>query len=191
MPTDIQKVGELSEKIILALNLNCEVGQPIMLSDSNILHMLDRHPAEYSRFGAFIPLIVKEPDYVGINPKDNSLEFVKEFQIEDEFVKVAIRASNSDTLFVRSLYCLNSNRVRNFVSKGTLKKFDIFQVCGIVYFCEGQRTERAAVAQRKLLGDAGMSPCLILKTGAINFAPVFLCVYRTVPCFFALPQLLT
>ncbi len=122
MPTDIQKVGELSEKIILALNLNCEVGQPIMLSDSNILHMLDRHPAEYNRFGAFIPLIVKEPDYVGINPKDNSLEFVKEFQIEDEFVKVAVRASNSNTLFVRSLYCLNSNRVRNFVSKGTLKK---------------------------------------------------------------------
>lgn len=57
-----------------------------------------------------------------LNQQDQSIEYVKEFQINGDFVKVAIRISNKGTFFVRSLYALNKNRVSNFISKGTLKK---------------------------------------------------------------------
>lgn len=62
------------------------------------------------------------PDYVGQNPTDGSIEYVKEFLLSGEYVKVAVRLSKSDRYYARSLYVLNNNRVRNYIAKGTLKK---------------------------------------------------------------------
>lgn len=61
-------------------------------------------------------------DYVGINSSDNSIEFVKEYVIDNEFVKVAVRVSRGNKLYARSLYVLNNRRVKNFIAKNTLKK---------------------------------------------------------------------
>lgn len=47
---------------------------------------------------------------------------VKEFLINGEFVKVAVRLSGGGALYARSLHVLNHNRVKNFIQKGTLKK---------------------------------------------------------------------
>ena len=47
-----------------------------------------------------------------------------EYFINDEYVKVAVRVSASNTYYARSLYILNPNRVKNFIAKGTLKKLD-------------------------------------------------------------------
>ena len=47
---------------------------------------------------------------------------MKEFKIDDEFVKVAVRLSGGGALYARSLYILKPNRVKNFIAKGTLKK---------------------------------------------------------------------
>ena len=49
-------------------------------------------------------------------------EYVKDFQINGEFVKVAVRLSGGGALYARSLYVLNHNRVINFIQKGTLKR---------------------------------------------------------------------
>ena len=42
--------------------------------------------------------------------------------INNEYVKVAVRISYSEIFYARSLYVLNSNRVKNFINKGTLIK---------------------------------------------------------------------
>ena len=39
------------------------------------------------------------------------------------FVKVAVRVSARGQLFARSVYRLNTNRVLNFIEKGTLKRY--------------------------------------------------------------------
>ena len=44
------------------------------------------------------------------------------FIINNEYVKVAVRISSSGIFYARSLYVLNSNRVKNFINKGTLIK---------------------------------------------------------------------
>lgn len=118
----VLEVGKLSARVIELLDLSLRPGQPIYLGESNIEHMINRHPDDYERFGDYISDILSFPDYVGRNPKDNSIEFVKEFQVENEFVKVAVRLSGGGALYVRSLYTLNQNRVYNFIHKGTLKK---------------------------------------------------------------------
>lgn len=117
-----QEVGKLSARVISLLGSSLKAGQPIYLGPGNIAHMQSRHPADYAKYGQYIPQILAQPDYVGENPKDGSIEYVKDFQINGEYVKVAVRLSGGGTLYARSLYVLNPNRVRNFIQKGTLKK---------------------------------------------------------------------
>ena len=53
--------------------------------------------------------------------KDKSVEFVKEVQVGEEYIKAAVRIALSGKYYARSLYLLQNNRVKNFIAKGTLK----------------------------------------------------------------------
>lgn len=118
----MKQVGKLEKRIIDLLGLNMDIDAPIFLGQSNIQHMQSSHPADYAKYGKDIPFILNSPDYVGINPTDNSIEYVKEYKIDGKFVKVAVRVSSGGNLFARSIYVLNNNRTQNFIAKGTLKK---------------------------------------------------------------------
>lgn len=118
----MKQVGKLEKRIIDLLGLNMAVDSPILLGESNIQHMKSSHPDDYLKYGAKIPEILSSPDYARVNPKDGSIEYVKEYRIDGEFVKVAVRISGGGKLYARSLYVLNKNRVQDFIKKGTLKK---------------------------------------------------------------------
>ncbi len=115
-------VGSISLEIQKLLNLNITDDNRIYMGDTNITHMQSSHPADYAKYKGEITNILTAPDYVGINPTDNSIEYVKEFQIDNEFVKVAVRISSGNKYYARSIYILNTNRVHNYIAKGTLKK---------------------------------------------------------------------
>lgn len=117
-----RKIGELTERVISLLDLDMPAGHAILLGESNVAHMKSRHPDDYKKYGQYIATIVSYPDYVGKNPADGSIEFVKEFLIGKEYVKVAVRVTAGGALYARSMYRLNANRVKNFIEKGTLKK---------------------------------------------------------------------
>lgn len=123
MPDHAKQVGVLCQRVIELLGLALTEGQSILLGESNIAHMVSRHPADYALYGVYIPLILSEPDYVALNEKDGSIEYVKEMEINSTYVKVAVRVSARGQLFARSVYRLNPNRVRNFIEKGTLKHY--------------------------------------------------------------------
>lgn len=107
------QVGTITQDIINILGItNIKPNTPILLGDTNIKHMQMSHPADYQKYSSHIVNILCSPDYVGVNKKDNSLEFVK----------VAVRISLNGNVFARSMYILNNNRVKNFITKGTLKK---------------------------------------------------------------------
>lgn len=117
-----KEVGKVSARVIGLLSLQLQEDQPIYIGNSNEAHMKNSHPADYAKYGQYISDILSEPDYVGENPTDGSIEYVKEFQVDNDFVKVAVRLSGGGTLYARSIYVLNNNRVKNFIQKGTLKK---------------------------------------------------------------------
>ena len=118
----MRQVGQFTQAVIDALHLSVLAGTPIMLGESNVEHMKKRHPADYDKYGCDIELILSEPDYVGQNPKDSSIEYVKGYHIDGKYVKVAIRISAKGTYFARSIYVLNNSRVTNFIAKRTLIK---------------------------------------------------------------------
>jgi hypothetical protein len=119
--TSLGQVGEITEAVINALGISVVSGTPIYIGQTNIEHMIAKHSAEYVKYGAYIHDIVSTPDYVGINPGDGSIEYVKNFPVDSNFVKVAVRVSQRGKYFARSLYILNTERVRNFIANGTLK----------------------------------------------------------------------
>ncbi len=104
------------------LGISAPKDRTIYFSQTNLAHMKSSHPNDFAKYGKELENILKEPDYVGQNPSDGSIEYVKEFKIDSEYVKVAVRLSRSERYFARSLYVLNNNRVANFIRKGTLKK---------------------------------------------------------------------
>ncbi|WP_418626770.1 PBECR3 domain-containing polyvalent protein [Anaerosinus sp.] len=119
-----KQIGFISENVINALNLSIPKNTPILLGNTNISHMKSQHPNDFNKYFPYISDILDNPDYVGQNPTDDSIEYVKEFTIDNDYVKVAVRISNKGTLFARSIYTLQHNRVMNFIQKGTLKQIN-------------------------------------------------------------------
>jgi len=119
----MKKVGEVSQRIIDLLQLTIEAGTPIYIGQSNISHMKQSHPRDYLIYGQQIPYIIECPDYIGINPSDGSLEYVKIFLVENESVKVAVRISQGGILYARTIYSRDIEKMTRFINKGYLIKY--------------------------------------------------------------------
>ena len=117
------EVGVISQRIIDLLKLDIVAGTPIYIGESNISHMLQSHPEDYQKYREQIPSIIEQPDYVGLNPSDNSLEYVKLFIIDNESVKVAVRVSHGGKLYARTIYARDLQKMERFVKKGYLLKY--------------------------------------------------------------------
>lgn len=116
-----KQIAVITEDVIKILGLTCPINTPIYIGESNINHMKSRHPEDYNMYFSYIGIILTKPDYVRLNPKDDSIEYVRRIEINNKFIKVAVRVTASGSYFARSLYALNTNRVLNFIRKGTLK----------------------------------------------------------------------
>ncbi len=117
----MRKIGCFSEKVIHTLNLDIDVGTPIYIGDTNIEHIISRHPYEYDKYYEDIEYILAEPDFVGINPKDQSIGFVKLYKISDEYIRVAVRVTASNMFFVKTLHLLSTYNAERYIERNTLK----------------------------------------------------------------------
>ena len=91
-----QKIGELTQRVIDLLALPYCEGSPIFLGKTNVEHMKRSHPEAYGTYGKHIETIVQFPDYVALHKNNGSIEYVKGFNIDGNFVKVAVRASGQN-----------------------------------------------------------------------------------------------
>ena len=117
-----RKIGVVSKQVSDILGSPNETGKNIYIGEANINHMKNRHFDDYQKYGNYIEYIIINPDFVGINPKNQSIEYVKEFSVDNDFVKVAVRVSSGGQYYARTLYVLKNSRVNNFIAQGTLKK---------------------------------------------------------------------
>ena len=81
-----KKIGVFSARIIEILELDIPAGTPIYITDSNIEHMKTFHSDDFAQYGSELNNIIANPDYVGKNAKDDSIEFTKEYYINGEYV---------------------------------------------------------------------------------------------------------
>lgn len=50
--------------------------------------MKSSHPKDFNKYGKDIESIIAFPDYVGKNTKDDSIEFTKEYQQNNDYVNI-------------------------------------------------------------------------------------------------------
>lgn len=118
---DKQKIGSFSQEVINLLGLAIPAGTPIYIGYSNIEHIIKKHPYEYEKYFPYIMNIISSPNYVGINPSDDSISFVKLYQTNEEYVRVAVRITTKGNAFARSLHLLSTYNAERYIEKGTLK----------------------------------------------------------------------
>ena len=117
-----KKIGKLSKKVIDLLELNCDE-MPIMIGDTNIQHMKNKHYDDYEKYGKYISDIIKSPTYVAKNPNQGSLEYIKEYKLNNDFVLVAVRLSNKGTWFAKTLFVMTERKKNIYLNNGYAKKY--------------------------------------------------------------------
>lgn len=118
----IEIVGEVTDRVVSLLGITPAEDRKIYLGRTNIIHMKADHPDAFEKYGHEISSILSSPDYIRLST-NNSIEYVKEFLLNGEYVKVAVRLSGGSRYYARTLYVLNSGRVENFVRNGELKPY--------------------------------------------------------------------
>ena len=120
----MKQIGEFTKNLTDLLELDISPGTPILIGESNVEHIKNRHPYEFDKYMGEIENIISQPDYVGISPKDNSVLFVKLYKIEGEYIRVAVRVTSSGKYFAKTLHLLSTSNAERYIEKGTLKKVD-------------------------------------------------------------------
>src|SRR5690554_3378553 len=115
-------IGKLQERITEKLNINLP-NEEIHMYPGFKKHIERRHP-NCIKYIPNIQDIVNNPDYIGIHPNvENSVELIKIF---DKNILLSINLSTkteSEYLFVSSLYEKSQAKLDNRINSGRLMKF--------------------------------------------------------------------
>lgn len=117
-------IGYISQAVIKTLGLTIPSGTPVFIGESNIKHIKNRHPYEFEKYYRDISMIINSPDYVGINPKDSSILFVKLYNVNGEYIRAAVKITSGGKCFAKTLHSLSTCNAERYLEKGTLKKLD-------------------------------------------------------------------
>lgn len=118
------KIGELTEKTIKLLKITRKPCDIVIWEDR--LRYIEKHKKDfkddetYYRCIEKIPLILKEPDYVGLHPSDGSIQYIKQI---DELTLVGIRLKETGELCLRSSYKITENQLKYYIKSGRVKKY--------------------------------------------------------------------
>lgn len=119
-----KQIGKVNKKVIKLLELEYEEELPILLGDSNVEHMKRQHFEDYKKYGQDIKQILENPTYVAKNPNQGSIEYIKEYKVNNEFVLVAVRISNKGTMFAKTLFTMTERKKNIYLQKGYAKKYE-------------------------------------------------------------------
>ena len=120
------KIGELSSDVIDILELDLNP-QNINIWSTRIQEHCEKHKDDYSSSSAYnqavksIPLILKEPDYVGLH-KNGNIQYVKRL---DDISLVGIQIlKGSGHLLFRTIFPISETKLNNSIKSGKLIPFN-------------------------------------------------------------------
>lgn len=118
-------IGKITKKIIKLLELDYNEEKTIFIGDENIKHMKEEHTEDFKKYGSKIKQIIKNPTYLARNRKKNSIEFIKKYKInKDEYVLIAVRVSNNNVHFARTMYVMaEEEKVEKYFKHNYFYKF--------------------------------------------------------------------
>lgn len=118
-----KQIGKVNKRVIELLKLGYKEELPIIMGETNIEHMKRRHPEDYEKYKDKIKDIINKPTYVAKNPNKGSIEYIKEFKIDNEFVLIAVRISNKGTMFVKTLFKMTERKINIYLNNNYAIKY--------------------------------------------------------------------
>ena len=115
----MKKVGELNNIIIKELNITLSSNE-VFQSKGLFSHVKKRHPS-CTKYVHLIPLIVANPDYIGVNPNEQSTSFemIKTF---DKNIQIGIKVDKKDNyLYIATLHEITPQKIKHRLASGRLK----------------------------------------------------------------------
>ena len=122
---DKRKVGEINKRVVELLYLDIQPGTPIIIGQQNIEHMKNEHPEDYKIYGAMLEEIIASPTYISKNPRQQSIEYIKVFEIDGNHVLLAVRVSGKGIYFARSLFVMSDEKVGKYREKEALLPYTL------------------------------------------------------------------
>ena len=114
------KIGELSQEVIDILNLDLNP-QNINIWFTRIEEHCEKHKDEYSSPSAYnqaitsIPLIIEEPDYIGLH-KNGNIQYIKKLD-DISLVGIQIIKGNGNLLF-RTIFPITEDKLNYSIKNG-------------------------------------------------------------------------
>ena len=118
---ELLKVGNFADKFNVILGTDIEQ-LDIFRSKGLPAHMLKRKHYKCLKYIDYIPDIIANPDYIGINPNESgdSIELVKQY---DDHVLLGIKLDmDGRYLYVSTMYDVQESKVSRRLHSGRLKK---------------------------------------------------------------------
>ncbi len=121
---ELLKVGSFADKFNVILGTDIEL-LDIFRSKGLPAHMLKRKHYKCLKYIDYIPDIIADPDYIGINPNESgdSIELVKQY---DDHVLLGIKLDmDGRYLYVSTMYDVQESKVLRRLHSGRLKKIEV------------------------------------------------------------------
>ncbi len=119
---NVYNIGKLTSDIIEILDIELNEAD-ILISDDKIKYT-EKHISDYENYQQYkemtekAPEIIAKPDYVGVHPKGQSIEFIKKL---DKNILVAVRISNKNNMWVKSIYPITDSKLNIYIKSGRVK----------------------------------------------------------------------
>jgi hypothetical protein len=118
-------LGAINKDIIKLLDLSVSETGIIIWKDR--IRYIEKHKQDFDseedwlRHVEAMPEIIQNPDYVGLHPKDNSIQFIKKI---DKHILVGVRITNKRNWVVRSSYPISEMQLQTYLDCGTVKSIE-------------------------------------------------------------------
>ncbi len=125
MGNKLLKVGKynLAFNDILGINLS---DFDIYRSKGLPAHMLKRHHEKCLKYIDYIPDIIKEPDYIGINPNETEVQSIELIKRYKDNVLIGIKLDkDNDYLYVSTMHDISESKIQMRLFSGRFKEFII------------------------------------------------------------------
>ena len=91
---DVHSIGKIDKEIYRCVTPDIATDE-VIITDTQIKHIQERHPNDYERFSTYFNRIVSEPDYIIRANRPNTALILKEIREADEVFKTVLRLITS------------------------------------------------------------------------------------------------
>ena len=123
MYNKLLKVGKYNQQFndILGINIS---NFDIYRSSGLPAHMLKRHHEKCLKYIDYIPDIIKEPDYIGINPHETEVQSIELIKRYNDNILIGIKLDkDNDYLYVSTMHDIPESKIQRRLFSGRLKEF--------------------------------------------------------------------